>query len=93
MQKCFDSDNSLSFKITDKDNCKFGLKIEKALYINLQKLTCTMEVVKRRRNNSEKQPCFSNYFFQRESRKKTSVIELVFQYYIRRFIQTNLLTH
>ena len=30
----------------------------------------TMEVLKRRRSNSEKQPCFSNYFLQLESRKK-----------------------
>ena len=30
----------------------------------------TMDVLKRRRNNSEKQPCFGNSFFQLESRKK-----------------------
>ena len=29
-----------------------------------------LEVVKRRRNKSEKQSCFSNYFFQLEIRKK-----------------------
>ena len=29
-----------------------------------------MEVLKRKRNNSEKQPCFGNYFLQLESRKK-----------------------
>ena len=28
-----------------------------------------MEILKRRRNNSEKQPCFGNNFFQLESRK------------------------
>ena len=50
-----------------------------------------MEVVKRRRNNSEKYPRIGNQFFQRES-LTTSVIQLVFQYYIRRFIQTSLLS-
>ena len=31
---CFDSYNSLSFKIIDKDNSKFDLKIKEALLIN-----------------------------------------------------------
>ena len=34
---CFDSYNSLSFKIIDKANCKFDLKIKKALHINWRK--------------------------------------------------------
>ena len=31
--RCFDSDNSLCFKITDKPNSKFDLKIKEALHI------------------------------------------------------------
>ena len=31
---CFDSYNSLSFKIIDKDNSKFDLRIKEALHIN-----------------------------------------------------------
>ena len=31
---CFDSYNSLCFKITDKANCKFDLEIKEALHIN-----------------------------------------------------------
>ena len=34
---CFDSYNSLCFKIIDKDNSKFDLKIEEALHINWKK--------------------------------------------------------
>ena len=34
---CFDSYNSLSFKITDKANSKFNLKIKEALHINWRK--------------------------------------------------------
>ena len=34
---CFDSHNSLSFKIIDKANSKFVLKIKQALHINLRK--------------------------------------------------------
>ena len=34
---CFDSYNSLSFKIIDKANSKFDLKIKKALHINWRK--------------------------------------------------------
>ena len=34
---CFDSYNSLSFKTTDKANCKFDLKIKEALQINCRK--------------------------------------------------------
>ena len=36
---CFDSNNSLSFKIIDEANCKFDLKIKEALHINGQNLT------------------------------------------------------
>ena len=32
---CFDSDNSLCFKIIDKANSKFNLKIKEALHINI----------------------------------------------------------
>ena len=35
---CFDSYNSLSFKIIDKANSKFDLKIKEALHINWRKL-------------------------------------------------------
>ena len=34
---CFDSYNSLSFKIIDKANCKLNVKIKKALHINWRK--------------------------------------------------------
>ena len=34
---CFDSYNSLCFKIIDKDNSKFDLKIKEASYINWRK--------------------------------------------------------
>ena len=34
---CFDSNNSLSFKIIDKANSKFDLKIKEALHINWSK--------------------------------------------------------
>ena len=34
---CFDSDNSLSFKIIDKTISKFGLKFKEALHINWRK--------------------------------------------------------
>ena len=34
---CFDSYNSLSFKIIDKANSKFDLKIKEALHINWRK--------------------------------------------------------
>ena len=34
---CFDSYNSLCFKIIDKANCKFDLKIKEALHINWRK--------------------------------------------------------
>ena len=34
---CFDSYNSLSFKIIDKANYKFDLKIKEALHINCRK--------------------------------------------------------
>ena len=34
---CFDSYNSLSFKIFDKANSKFDLKIKEALHINWRK--------------------------------------------------------
>ena len=34
---CFDSNNSFSFKIIDKDNSKFDLKIKEALHINWRK--------------------------------------------------------
>ena len=34
---CFDSNNSLSFKIIDKANSKFNLKIKEALHINWRK--------------------------------------------------------
>ena len=34
---CFDSYNSLGFKITDKANSKFNLKIKEALHINWRK--------------------------------------------------------
>ena len=34
---CFDSDNSLCFKIIDKANSKFNLKIKEALHINWKK--------------------------------------------------------
>ena len=34
---CFDSNNSLCFKIIDKDNSKFDLKIKEALHINWRK--------------------------------------------------------
>ena len=35
---CFDSYNSLSFKIIDKPNSEFSLKIKEALHINWRKL-------------------------------------------------------
>ena len=34
---CFDSFNSLCFKIIDKGNCKFDLKIKEVLHINWRK--------------------------------------------------------
>ena len=34
---CFDSNNSLCFKIIDKANSKFDLKIKEALHINCRK--------------------------------------------------------
>ena len=34
---CFDSYNSLSFKVIDKANSKFDLKIKEALHINWRK--------------------------------------------------------
>ena len=34
---CFDSYNSLCFKITDQANSKFDLKIKESLYINWKK--------------------------------------------------------
>ena len=37
----FDSYNSLCFKIIDKANSKFDLKIKEALHINWRKLKCT----------------------------------------------------
>ena len=37
----FDSYNSLCFKIIDKVNSKFDLKIKEALHINWRKLKCT----------------------------------------------------
>ena len=40
---CFDSYNSLCFKIIDKANSKFDLKIKEALHINWRKLKCTTE--------------------------------------------------
>ena len=36
-ETCFDSYNSLCFKIIDKANSKFDLKIEEALHINWRK--------------------------------------------------------
>ena len=36
-ETCFDSYNSLCFKIIDKGNSKFDLKIEEALHINQRK--------------------------------------------------------
>ena len=41
--------------------------IEEYYFVNNYSITPTMEVVKRRRNNSEKQLCFGNNFFQLES--------------------------
>ena len=38
---CLDSYNSLCFKIIDKANSKFDLKIKEALHINWRKLKCT----------------------------------------------------
>ena len=38
---CFDSYNYLCFKIIDKANSKFDLKIKEALHINWRKLKCT----------------------------------------------------
>ena len=38
---CFDSYNSLCFKIFDKADSKFDLKIKEAFYINWRKLKCT----------------------------------------------------
>ena len=38
---CYDSYNSLCFKIIDKANSKFDLKIKEALHINWRKLKCT----------------------------------------------------
>ena len=38
---CFDSYNSLCFKIIGKANYKFDLKIKEALHINWRKLKCT----------------------------------------------------
>ena len=38
---CFDSYNSLCFKIIDKANSKFDLKLKEALHINWRKLICT----------------------------------------------------
>ena len=35
--KCFDSYNSVCFKIIDKANSKFDLKIKEALHINWRK--------------------------------------------------------
>ena len=35
---CFDLDNSLPFKIIDKANSKFNLKIKEVLHINWRKL-------------------------------------------------------
>ena len=37
-ETCFDSNNSLCFKIIDKANSKFDLKIKEALHINWRKL-------------------------------------------------------
>ena len=37
---CFDSYSSLCFKIIDKANSKFDLKIKEALHINWRKLKC-----------------------------------------------------
>ena len=34
---CFDSFNSLCFKIIDKGNCKFDLKIKEVLHVNWRK--------------------------------------------------------
>ena len=36
-ETCFDSYNSLCFKIIDKANCKFDLKIKEVLHINWRK--------------------------------------------------------
>ena len=36
---CFDSHNSLSFKMIDKANSKFDLKIKEALHIIVENLT------------------------------------------------------
>ena len=36
-ETCFDSYNFLCFKIIDKANCKFDLKIKEALHINWRK--------------------------------------------------------
>ena len=41
---CFDSYNSLYFKIIDKANSKFDLKIKQALHINLRKLKYTRKL-------------------------------------------------
>ena len=38
---CFDSYNFLCFKIIDKANSRFDLKIKEALHINWRKLKCT----------------------------------------------------
>ena len=40
---CFDSYNSLCFKIFDKADSKFDLKIKEAFYINWRKLKCTTQ--------------------------------------------------
>ena len=43
-------------------------------FVGFRRKTCSylisMQVLKRKRNNSEKQPCFGNQFLQLESRKK-----------------------
>ena len=36
-ETCFDSNDSLCFKIIDRGNSKFDLKIKEALYINRRK--------------------------------------------------------
>ena len=38
-QTCFDSDNFVYFKIIDKDNSKFDLKLKEALIITGENLT------------------------------------------------------
>ena len=42
---CFESYNSLSFKIIDKANSKLDLKITEALHINWRKLKCTNRII------------------------------------------------